>query len=89
MRESVLDKLSERDRAAVLNDRRCQLEEEVARVVLATCDGRARFLKSARGRMRRLEQLAHSCGLWCDEKPKASHHYTKAAYRPRSSWYGI
>lgn len=86
-RASVFDKLSEHDRAAVLNDRRRRLEEEVARVVLATCDGRAKFLKSARARMKRLERLAHSYGLWRDEMPMTSRHVSKAVGQSRSSWY--
>lgn len=66
-RASVLDRLSDHDRAAIFDARRRKIEEEVCRTVLDTSDGRARFLKSARDRMKRLERLAQSYGYWLDE----------------------
>ncbi|MGA0539037.1 hypothetical protein [Neotabrizicola sp. VNH66] len=66
-RASVLDQMADNDRLAFFEEHRRKIEEEVGRTVLATCEGRRHFLKSARDRMRRLERLAHAYGYWLPE----------------------
>jgi hypothetical protein len=68
---SVLDKLSDYDRAAVLEVHKGQIEGEIAGIqsgyITVNYRGRAHYLRLARDRMKRLERLAQSYGYWQDE----------------------
>ena len=69
-RASVLEKLTDSDREALLKCLQRRLEKEVCSHVLNSCNGRRAFLKSARDRMRRLERSAHAFNVRLEESPQ-------------------
>lgn len=71
-----LDKLSDHDRAVILEYHQRILEEEIAGLesgyIVATHRGKAYQLNLSRARMRRLVKTANDYGLWLDDDQQAA-----------------
>lgn len=69
-RKSVLDAMSDHDRAMVLDVHLRNLEDEIYRIEdgrQTGPGGKPRMMRSVRDRMRRLTKTANEYGLWLDE----------------------